>query len=117
MKAREAKAHSIVSEIRAILLMFVNGVLFNSEVWQAATATGIANLDKVDNNLLRAICNAHSKTPVEFIYLESGCIPLRFVMQSQQLMYLHHILGRDEKELIKRIYIAQKENTFRRRLC
>ena len=26
-------------------------------------------------------------------------------------MYLHHILSRDEKELIKRVYSAQKENT------
>ena len=129
MKAREAKAHSIVSEIRAILsdiplgkyrtevglqlrqATFVNGVLFNSEVWQAATATEIASLEKVDNKLLRAICKAHAKTPVEFLYLETGCIPLRFVIQSRRLMYLHHILSRDEKELIKRVYSAQKENT------
>merc|ERR1719319_1749043 len=127
-KAREIKAHSIVAEIRAILsdiplgkyrtevglqlrqAMFVNGVLFNSEVWQEATATEVASLEKIDNKLLRAICKAHAKTPVEFLYLETGCIPLSFVMQSRRLMYLHHILSRDEKELIKRVYIAQREN-------
>ena len=90
--------------------MFVNGVLFNSEVWQEATATEVASLEKVDNKLLRSICKAHSKTPVEFLYLETGCIPLRFLMQSRRLMYLHHILRRDDKELIKRVYNAQKEN-------
>jgi len=127
-KAREIKAHSIVAEIRAILsdiplgkyrtevglqlrqAMFVNGVLFNSEVWQEATATEVASLEKIDNKLLRAICKAHSKTPVEFLYLETGCTPLRFAMQSRRMMYLHHILSRENKELIKRVYTAQTEN-------
>ena len=90
--------------------MFINGVLFNSEVWQAVTRTEVASLEKIDNKLLRTICQAHSKTPTEFLYLETGCIPIRFVMQSRRLMYLHHILSREDKELIKRVYSAQRNN-------
>ena len=126
MKARQVKAHTIVAEVRAILseiplgkyrtevglqlreAMFINGVLFNSEVWQAATKTEIADLEKIDNQLLRTICKAHAKTPVEFLYLETGCVPLRYVIASRRLKYLHHIINREDKELIKRVYNAQK---------
>ena len=90
--------------------MFLNGVLFNSEVWPELTATEITALESVDQNLLRSICQAHAKTPIEFIYLETGCVPLRYVISSRRLMYLHHIVHREDKELIKRVYDAQKTN-------
>ena len=123
---RVAKAHAIHAEIRAILsdiplgkyrtqvgvqlrqAMFLNGVLFNSEVWPELSATEITSLEIVDQQLLRTICQAHAKTPLEFLYLETGCAPLRYVISTRRIMYLHHILSRDEKELIKRVYNAQK---------
>ena len=126
---RVVKANAIVAEIRAILAdiplgkyrtqvgvqlrqaMFLNGVLFNSEVWPELPATEIASLEAVDLQLIRTICQAHAKTPKEFLYLETGCAPLKYVISSRRLMYLHHIVNRENTELIKRIYNTQKTNT------
>ena len=92
IKERQVKAHAVVAEISAILsevplgkyrtqvglqmrqAMFLNGVLFNSEVWPKLTITEITELEKIDHRLLRTICKAHSKTQIEFLYLETGCM-------------------------------------------
>ena len=106
---RIAKAWSYVSEIGAILsefpfgnkkiqvglmlreAMFLNGVLHSSEAWHGLTATQIAQIELVDHQLLRTILGAHSKTPTEFLYLETGTLPVKYVITSRRLNYLKHI--------------------------
>ena len=44
------------------------------------------------------------------MYLETTAQPLKYIISSRRLMYLHHILSRDGIELIHRVYIAQSEN-------
>ena len=56
------------------------------------------------------ICDGHSKTPVEFYYLETASQPLKSILASRRIMYLHHILSRNSEELIKRVFNAQKDN-------
>ena len=79
---RSSKAYAILAEIRAILTdvplgkyrteiglqlrqaMFVNGVLYNAEVWQGLRATDLTLLENIDHQLMSIICDSHSKTPV-----------------------------------------------------
>ena len=57
--------------------MFINGVLYKSDVWQGLNSTDITMLQNINHQTMRVICNdAHSKTPVEFLYLESATHPL-----------------------------------------
>ena len=49
----------------------------------------------------------HSKVPLEFLFLETGAIPVRFMISSRRLNYLQTILKREDDELTKRIYRAQ----------
>ena len=125
---RRAKANGAFAEIRAILedvplgkyrtevglhlrqALFINGVLFNSEIWHGVKPTDIDLLSVVDNQILRYICGAHAKTPTEFLFLETGSLPLSFILSSRRMIYLQNILKRDEGELVKRVYLAQKSN-------
>ena len=88
--------------------MLVNGTLFNSEAWHGVTKKDIILLEKVDEALLRGLLTAHSKVPLEALYLETKSIPLRFIVASRRLMYLHNILQKDEDELVRRVYEAQR---------
>ena len=124
---RQNKAYAILAEIRAILedvplgkyrtevglhlrqAMFINGVLFNSEVWPELSATDLAMISNADHRLIRTICQAHSKTPIEFLYMETAAQPLQYIISSRRLMYLHNILSREEGELVKRVYRAQSD--------
>ena len=85
-------------------------MLFNSEVWYGIADNDVKELESIDEHLLRSLVKAHAKTPIEFLYLESGAIPIRFLISSRRLMYLRTILMKDDGELVKRMYRAQQNN-------
>ena len=125
---RISKAWSYVAEINAIInecpfgnkkvqvglmlreAMFLNGVLHSSEVWHGATKAQIAQIEVIDNQLLRKILSAHAKTPVEYLYLETGALPVRSVIASRRLNYLKHLHNTPKHELIKRVFEAQRND-------
>ena len=88
--------------------MLLNGILFNSEAWHGVDKKDIVLLEKVDEALIRGILEAHPKIPLEALFLETKSIPIRFIVASRRIMYLHTILQRDESEMIRRIYETQK---------
>ena len=79
--------------------MLISGLLFNSEAWHDVTEAEIKILESVDEHLLRLLVGAHSKTPLEFLYLETGAIPIRFIMACRRMIYLQTILKRSDREL------------------
>ena len=89
--------------------LFVNGFLTNREVKYGLTEKNLEDLENIDKILLRKILNAHSKTPVESLYLETGILPLKVVLKSRRIMYLHHILRRKEGNLLLKFFKAQSE--------
>ena len=90
--------------------MFINSMLFNSEAWHGVTAANITTLEVVDQALLRAILNAHKGTTKEFLYLETGALPIRWIIAQRRINFLKHILSRSENELLRKVYEAQKES-------
>ena len=90
--------------------MLINRILFNSEAWHGLNSSHVEQLQLIDNQLLRKICKAHAKTSIAFLHLETATIPIRFIIASRRLNYLQNILKRDEKEVLLKVYRAQKEN-------
>ena len=97
--------------------MLINGTLFNSEAWQGISKNDEEQLEKVDEALLRGLLKAHSKVPIEAFHLETGTIPIRFILKSRRLCYLHNILRRDSEELVREIYDAQKDDPVEGDFC
>ena len=50
--------------------------------------------------------SAHSKTN-ELLYLETGNIPVRFMLKSRRLNFLWYILNEEDDTLLNRFFIAQ----------
>ena len=125
---RISKGYGIVSEILALIdqvplgkyrlemglklrqAMFINGILFNSEVWHGVTDDHVRALEKVDEYLLRSLLQCHAKTPLEFLFLETGSVPIRHLISSRRMIYLQTILRRDDEEVTKRIFKEQQRN-------
>merc|ERR1712030_140585 len=82
--------------------------LYNSEVWYGLSKKNIKKLEKVDEIFLRNLLNAHSKTSTEALYIETGTVPLRFIIQCRRLMYWKHLISIDKNRLISKIYKSQK---------
>ena len=127
IESRKSKGQGIISEILSILseiplgkhkivvamklreVMLLNGILYNSEAWHGITKKQIKTLESIDEDLLRGILKAHSKTPKEFLYLETGATPIQWILRQRRINFLKHILSKDNCELVKKVYMAQKD--------
>jgi hypothetical protein len=90
--------------------LLINAILFNSEAWHNFSYNQIEAFEKIDESLLRGLVLGHSKLPVPALYLETGQVPIRYIMAVRRILYLQTILQRGPSELIKQVYLAQKED-------
>ena len=88
--------------------LLASKILLNSEVWHSVTKSQVDDLEIVDRMLMRHILNAHCKTGIEWIVADTGKLNLKSLIQIRRLMYLWHLLNRNESEMIHRIYDSQK---------
>ena len=57
--------------------MSINDILYNSEAWHCVINNQVKGLEALDETLLRKHLKAHKKTPTEFLYLETGAVPIQ----------------------------------------
>jgi hypothetical protein len=123
--AKSAKGMGLVAQIMAMLndislgehyfevamllreAIFINGILTSIEVSYGLTKANIKSLENVDKILLRKFLAAHSKTPIEALYLELGCLPIKYVIIMRRIMFLFYLLSRPDNELISQFFKAQ----------
>ena len=67
--------------------------------------------------LLRKLLKTPISTPKPSLYLDTGCVPLRYVLKGKRIMFLHHILTREETALISRVFWAQVQDTAKGDWC
>ena len=60
--------------------MLIIGILFNSEAWHGVKKEDLKKLEKIDEILLRSLMGSHQKTPLEFLYLETGTLPISYII-------------------------------------
>ena len=71
------------------------------------------SLEVIDHMIIKLILGAQSKVPTEQLYLETGCLPLSYVITARRMIYLKTILDRHKDEITSRIYYAMKENPYK----
>ena len=90
--------------------IFLPVLLLNSETWFNITKKNIEDLEMMDHNLLRKIMDAPSKTPIAALYLELGCLPIRYLIMYKRVMYLFHILQLQETHLVSQVFSSQMKS-------
>jgi hypothetical protein len=88
----------------------INGILTNSEAWYGLKTCEVEQLEMVDETMLRRFLEAGKCTPKEMLYLETGTIPLRFIIRVRRLMYFHYLLNEEENSLVNQFLRIQMEN-------
>ena len=125
IQARKSKGTGIIDQIISILdgtvygpfhfevalilrsSLLLNGILTNSEAWYGLKIADLEHLEEIDEQLLRKIFEAGAGCPKEMLYLETGTIPIRFLVAFKIVMFLHYILNQDKDSLIYRVFEAQ----------
>ena len=93
--------------------MFINGILFNAEVWYGLTKAEVEEFEKLDRLLLRRILQAPVSTPKESYYLELGILPISAVIKQRRIQYLHHLATRNKNEMLSQFFMTQWRNPTR----
>ena len=84
----------------------VNGMLCSVEALYGLKNSHLEQLEQVDKFLMRKIFSCVITTPVEAFYLETGALPLRFVITARRLLFFWTILHKPEHELVKQTFRA-----------
>jgi hypothetical protein len=87
--------------------MLVNGLLTNCEFWHNLKEAEVKKLEEVDRLLLRTIFQVASSCPIVALYLELGCVPIGLMIRSRRVNYLHHLVHRNENEMLWKIFNTQ----------
>ena len=88
--------------------ILINGMLCSSEALYGITNPHIAQLESVDSMLFKSAFRSPSTTPIAAYFLETGAIPIRFILKGRRLMYLWTILQKNDKELVSKVLKGQK---------
>ena len=91
--------------------MLLSSMLLNSEAWIGLNQTDVDELEQVDEILLRRILETPSTTPKPALYLELGCLPIRFVIMKRRLLYLHYLLNVQNEEMLSQVFNAMKKKS------
>ena len=83
-------------------------ILLSSESWHRLFKYQIEWLEDVDYSFFRQLFNAHSKTSKEVYLIESGKIPIRYLISMRRIMFWWNILHVNESDMLYRVYSAQK---------
>ena len=60
--------------------------------------------------LIRELMKCSSSVAKDLLYLELGILPIRFIIKTRRILYLHHILQQENQSLLYRFFIAQIED-------
>ena len=80
--------------------LFLSSLLTNCEAWYNVNSVDRDMLEEADENLLRSILECPLTTPKEMIFLELGCLPIRFILMKRRLHFLFYILCQKKESLI-----------------
>ena len=97
--------------------MLISVLLFNAETWLRLTKDDVKKLESIDLLFLRKLFAVPVSTPKASLYLETGCVPLRHIIKGKRIMFLHHILTRNEDALINKVFWAQVSKTAKGDWC
>ena len=116
------KTNEIISILREVsfgphyfetAVLFRNSILMNSmlcstEALLGLTQSHVEKLEQVDQIFFRRLCEVPRCTAIESFYIETSSIPVRFLLVSRRLLFYWTILQKDDDELVKKVFNAQK---------
>ena len=89
--------------------MLIKSILCNFEVLYGLTKSHIETIESVDKYFMKRIFQCPISTPVESYFIDTNVMPFRFVIMGRRLMYYHTLLQKEEKELVKSVFLTRQK--------
>ena len=84
--------------------MLINSILSSSEILYGVKNKHIELLERYDRNLLTRLLSVPSSCSYEAVFLETGCLPIRFILKGRRLIYYWTLLNKPNDELVKKVF-------------
>ena len=84
--------------------MLINSLLSSSEVFYGLKSKHIQMLESCDRSLLTRLFGVPESCSYEAVFLETGALPLRFILQGRRLLYYWTLLNKSDDELVKKVF-------------
>ena len=81
--------------------ILINGMLCSSEALHGITNAHLKQLESCDTMLFKTIFATPQSTLSAAFYLETGAVPIRFILKGRRLMFLWTILQKGKHELVR----------------
>ena len=91
--------------------MLINSLLSSSESLYNVEKKHIDKFEACDKELFSKIFGVPSTISYEAFYLETGCLPIKYILQGRRRMYYWALLNKPNTELVKKVFEVQKQFT------
>ena len=83
-------------------------LLLSCESWHRLFSYQIDKLEEIDLAFFHQLFNSYYKTSKEIYRIESGKIPIRYLISMRRIMYWWHILHVKKSDMLFRVYSVKK---------
>ena len=91
--------------------MLINSFFCSSEVLYGVKLRHIQLLENCDKSLLTMLFAFPASCSYEAVFLETGILPVRFILQGRRLLYYWTLLNKNDNELVNKVFDIQKQHS------
>ena len=96
--------HSFKAALLMRQAMLLGGLLTNAESWNHLTEANITKLTMPDTMLQRFLLSTTGNPSKVFMCLELGVIPVKYVIITKRINFLHYILKENMTSTLRQVY-------------
>ena len=83
-------------------------LLYNSECWTGITSRTMEDLEDIQRRFLRHLVGVGSGCPIPALYWETGCMPIKYRILKNKLIFYHHLATLPSSSLAQEIFSPQE---------
>ena len=88
--------------------LLISSMTFNSQSWTNLKETEVSKLEKMQLKSLKKILQVPGSTANSFTFLEFGELPIRYVIDRNQINFLYHIFHLEDDDPVKKMWESQR---------
>ena len=100
--------HTVSVHLLLYQALFLSCITFNSQAWSNIKETDMDQLEKMQLKCLKKILQLPRSTTNSFVFLEFGEVPIRYIIDRNQLSFLHHIVHLEDDDPVKVMWQQMK---------
>ena len=103
--------HTVSVHLLLYQTLFLSCTLFNSQAWSSIKEADIMKLEKIQLKCLKKILHMATSITNSLIFLELGELPLGYIVDRNQLNFLHHIYHLENNDPVRVMWEAMNNLT------